>query len=357
MLELGENILLAQPLFSRLTDVVSSISQNPDLTNVTEIISIVSNVGKWHLLDAAASLKPLFVKLFSNPLDLSQWSDALKAFASSGIRLSVLESELVPILHAQLLPHFNKLIAQKAPSLSELSNLYYAVALLDSSKNHPNPIYQTLAVTVLKYINTAVKTNNLDFYHASEIYHADKYFCLKYPNTDWRKHKNLDQSLERYQDLLNNTVSTHPSHSQQAVFMAIKRTEAHFQQEVFIASAGRVVDFNHAKNKSWVVQYHGSYHHWRFNNEGVVVASVFKDRLCEKTLQLAGYSVVTISREKWARAQGNQILEDRLIQRELSKLTSHSQVGLVSSGSFFSLSKTKPCLSQPSQPLHSFVVK
>ena len=105
---LGENLLDSSSLFSELEALVSRFVRETVVTKVTEgtkvkndnktLLSIFTQVGKWHLSAASEALKPLFMYLDFRGATFSDWSCIVKILTRSNFSSTTQQDLILPLI-------------------------------------------------------------------------------------------------------------------------------------------------------------------------------------------------------------------------------------------------------------------
>lgn len=322
IINLGNDHLDAASYFSQLTELVKTFVDNFNdvQEDISSLIHVFSAVSQWHLLEANQALEPLFIHFIrlvgikQNPLSMSEWSRIIKILASCSFSAEIQEKNINGLLKSAYL---KKLVTESSCSITDLARFFYALSLLDT-KTSSNEIYAPLAFATFNQLM------NLEIHSASasdisEIYHASKHFSQKYPDFNWQLSVEAMESFEKYAESLKNNKDP-VSNTQKRIFELLKTIQPNkeIQMEAFIPEVGRRVDF---LCNNLVIQYHGTWQHYLYDNKGNIAAKSIKDELCEQDLIRAGYKVVIISREEWGAVYDNEKLQIALLKKKLPNFT------------------------------------
>jgi TPR repeat protein len=322
IINLGKHHLEAAPYFPQLVEIISQFVDAIDETedDASSIMAVFDAVSKWHLAAANQALEPLFIhftQLVQKKrvnLGISEWAGIIKTLADCNFSAEIQEKNINYLIKSA---HLKELINTTSYKISNIALLFYALSLLDT-KASSEVIYSTLAQTAFRKLMSMdiQAANSCDI---SEVYHAYHHFSRKYLSVTWTLSAEVEESFQHYSDSLKENKPP-ISNTQNRICELLKKIQPKkdLQMEAYIPEVGRRVDFLY---ENLVIQYHGTWQHYLYDNQGKIIAKSIKDDLCEEDLARAGYKVVIISREEWGAVYDNEEQQIALLRRKLPSYT------------------------------------
>lgn len=276
----------------RVAQEVSTYASMPTMQE-NELINIIYNVSQWRLSAALDKLAGFVIYMKPEAYPIKQLIAALYTVATAGFTAEVTVLMVAKIFQP-LQGYLNGDHQNKGDlSASNAAISFYSLALLDVVVDY-EPLPE-LAQKLFQRINQDnIKLNAED---VSSIYHAYFYFKQKYPNYSWAMGHDLQLLSQNYDRVMAKDVSAYGTNTQTKIFNQLKILNPATRHEAFIPETGRRVDFLIGKT---VIQYNGARSHYLYDENNLPSRPSPKDLLCNKTLEMAGYQVITISSTEWS---------------------------------------------------------
>jgi len=293
----AHNCLLRRPeFFPRLETLLIGCLNNIKKWDLETLNKVLQAIGKCYLSTATASLVRLLPPM---PLGIN-FSDQihlLKSLSQCNFSVEDQQDRILPYVKIISANSLLPAIASGDLTIKQYADVFYIMALFDA--NESNEAYLQLAKSVF----TALKNSlaNARFIDISQIYHAHKYFSLKYLDIlQWKPGPDLKEQFELYQQSLQTNRAGKISATQAEIYKLVLELNVRAKQEYFIESAGRQVDI---VASNLIIQYNGDRSHDLVDNTGAFAYHSLSENLSYTTLVLAakqtGQKVVRILRDQW----------------------------------------------------------